>query len=48
MQKGEKNIEEIRVLIGYFYGDSEGDVSPSLIGEKCFDHVLEEAREKEV
>lgn len=43
-----RNIEDIKILTGYFYGDKDGDVSPSLIGEKCFDRVLEEARQKEV
>lgn len=43
-----KSIEDIKILIGYFYGDKDGDISPSLIGEKCFDQVLEEARKKEV
>ena len=43
-----KSIEEIKLLIGYFYGDVEETVSPSLIGEKCFDRILEEAKKQEV
>lgn len=39
-----KNVEDIKLLIGYFYGDKEETVSPSLIGEKCFDKILEEAK----
>ena len=39
-----KSIDDIKVLIGYFYGDKEEIVSPSLIGEKCFDKILEDAK----
>ena len=35
-------------LIGYFYGDKEEIVSPSIIGEKCFDKILEDAKKNEV
>ena len=39
-----KSIEDIKVLIGFFYGDKDETVSPSIIGEKCFDKVLEEIK----
>lgn len=39
-----KSIQDIRTLVGFFYGDEEEDVSPSSIGEKCFDKVLGEAK----
>lgn len=39
-----KDVEDIKVLVGYFYGDKEETVSPSLIGEKCFDKILEDAK----
>lgn len=43
-----KSIEDIRILIKFFYGDSEEKVSPSLIGEKCFDKTLEDVKKLEV
>lgn len=39
-----KSIQDIRGLIGFFYGDPEEEVSPSVIGEKCFDRVLGEVK----
>ena len=39
-----KNVDDIRLLIKFFYGDEDENVSPSLIGEKCFDRLLEEAK----
>ena len=39
-----KSVDDIKLLIGYFYGDKEETVSPSLIGEKCFDKMLEEVK----
>lgn len=43
-----RNAEDIKLLVGYFYGDKEEKVKPSLIGEKCFDKVLEEVKRQEV
>lgn len=43
-----KGIDDIKTLIGYFYGDKEETVSPSLIGEKCFDKILDDAKKNEV
>lgn len=43
-----KNIEDIKILIGYFYGDKEETISPSLIGERCFDKILEDVKKQEV
>ena len=43
-----KSTEDIKLLVGYFYGDKEEDVSPSLIGEMCFDKILEESKKQEV
>lgn len=39
-----KSIQDIKFLVGFFYGDDEEDISPSIIGEKCFDKVLAEAK----
>ena len=39
-----KDVESIRELIEYFYKDRNHTISPSQIGEKCFDEVLEKAR----
>ena len=39
-----KSTQDIQTLVGFFYGDPEEDISPSLIGEKCFDKVLSEAK----
>lgn len=39
-----KNVEDINDLIEYFYKDRTHSVSPSQIGEKCFDLMLETAR----
>lgn len=38
-----KSVEDIKVLIGYFFGDKQETVSPSVIGEMCFDKILEDA-----
>lgn len=42
-----KGTEEILDIVEYFYKDRTHTVSPSQIGEKCFDVVLEKARGKE-
>ena len=39
-----KSIQDITTLISFFYGDPEEEISPSIIGEKCFDKVLKEAK----
>ena len=39
-----ESIEDIKLLIGFFYGDKDETVSPSIIGEKCFDKVLGEIK----
>lgn len=39
-----KDVEEISDLIEYFYKDRNHSVSPSQIGEKCFDIMLETVR----
>lgn len=39
-----KGVEEINDLIEYFYKDRNHSASPSQIGEKCFDVMLETAR----
>ena len=43
-----KNIEDIKILIGYFYGDKEETISASLVGERCFDKILEDVKKQEV
>ena len=40
-----KDVDKINELIEYFYKDSDHSVSPSQIGEKCFDIMLETARD---
>ena len=42
-----KGTEEILDIVEYFYNDRTHTISPSQIGEKCFDLVLEKARSKE-
>lgn len=39
-----KDVDKIDELIEYFYKDLDHSVSPSQIGEKCFDIMLERAR----
>lgn len=41
-----KGIEEIADIVEYFYSDRAHPVTPSQVGEKCFDVILEEARRK--
>ncbi|MBE5966998.1 MAG: ATP-binding protein [Lachnospiraceae bacterium] len=38
-----KNNEEILDLVEYFYKDRDHSITPSQIGEKCFDIILEKA-----
>ena len=42
-----RSMDDIKYLIGYFYGDKEVEINSSQIGEKCFDKVLNEAKEEE-
>ena len=42
-----KDVEAINDLIEHFYNDRNHSVSPSQIGEKCFDVVLERVRNTE-
>lgn len=42
-----KDVEAINDLIEYFYKDRNHSVSPSQIGEKCFDVILETVRNTE-
>lgn len=42
-----KSIDDIKKVIGYFYGDPEEEISASIIGEKCFDSVLLNAKKGE-
>ncbi len=39
-----KDVEEILDVVEYFYMDREHDVTPSQIGEKCFDEILKLTR----
>lgn len=41
-----KDIKDIKTLTGYFYGDEAEEISPSTIGEKCFDKMLIEAKKE--
>ncbi|WP_277072782.1 ATP-binding protein [Segatella oulorum] len=41
-----RGIEEIRDIIEYFYDDRTHPITPSQIGEKCFDFVLKKAHDK--
>lgn len=41
-----KSIEDIKILTGYFFGDKEEDVDASVIGEKTFDCLLEQAKKQ--
>lgn len=42
-----RSIEEIEDIIEYLYNDREQNVSPSQVGEKCFELILEKAHSKE-
>ncbi len=42
-----RSIEEIKDIIEYLYDDREHSMTPSQVGEKCFESVLERARNKE-
>lgn len=41
-----KDSEQIKKVTQYLYGDTEANKSPSEIGEKCFDTILEKAKEE--
>lgn len=42
-----RSIEEIDDIIEYLYHDREQEVTPSQVGEKCFELILEKAQSKE-
>ena len=42
-----RGINEIEDIIEYLYNDREHNVTPSQVGEKCFECVLKKARSKE-
>ena len=42
-----KSVEDIRTLTEYLFGDKDADISPSIVGERCFEKILEEAQKKE-
>lgn len=42
-----RSIEEIKDIIEYLYNDREHIATPSQVGEKCFEFVLERAHSKE-
>jgi len=37
-----KSLEDIKILIEYFYGDKDAEINASVIGEKCFDAIFKE------
>lgn len=39
-----RDVQDIRALIAFFYGTPDENIKPSIIGEKCFDKVLNEAK----
>lgn len=41
-----RSIEEIRDIMEYVYNDREHNATPSQVGEKCFDLVLEKAHKE--
>lgn len=43
-----KSVEDIRVLTGHLFGDRDADISPSVVGERCFDEMLKAAKKQEV
>ena len=43
-----KNLEDIKALTGFLFGDKDADISPSVVGERCFDEMLKEAKKQEV
>ena len=42
-----KSIDEIKKVTGFLYGDAEEEIAASVVGEKCFDTVLNEAKKGE-
>ena len=42
-----RSSEEIEDIIEYWYDDREHSMTPSQVGEKCFEQILDEARRKE-
>lgn len=42
-----RSIDEIKDIIEYLYDDREHSMTPSQVGEKCFDLVLDKAHSKE-
>ena len=42
-----RSIEEINDIIEYLYNDREHEVTPSQVGEKCFEFVLEKSHSTE-
>lgn len=42
-----KDIEDILCIVEYLYKDRSHQITPSQVGEKCFDLILEEAKHKE-
>ncbi len=43
-----KSVEDIKLLIGHLFGDTEADISASVVGERCFDEILKEVKKQEV
>ena len=42
-----KALDEIEDIIEYVYNDRSFSISPSDVGKKCFEMILDEARKKE-
>lgn len=41
-----KDMDDISEVIKYFYSEAEHEITPSQVGEKCFDEILEAAKGK--
>ena len=41
-----RNIDEVNDIVEYLYDDREHCITPSQVGEQCFERVLKEARKK--
>lgn len=42
-----KSVDDIKIVTGLLYGDPDEEISASVVGEKCFDIILNKAKQGE-
>ena len=42
-----KSVDDIKQVTGYLYGDADEEIAASVVGERCFDTILSEAKKGE-